>query len=366
MFSRPTVIIVGAGASYELGLPVGSDLKQTISSLLNITFPDGWNQTTGDHQIKDLVRARSQDRGERDWNPILHKCWLLRDALPGSLSIDNLMDAHRSDEDIAFIGKLAITKAILAAERRSKLFREQGQRELTFSDLDGTWLIPFFQIASEGVAKEDAPKMFENVTFIVFNYDRCIERFLPIALKLYYNLSDQDAAAIASSVKIVHPYGQVGAISRPSRLELVPFGSDRYDLARVAQGIRTFSEGLHDPDQQTSITTAIEDASQLVFLGFAFHPLNMGLLATPSITSVRKIFATTIGMSEAAVRSVKASLFTAFGKLQATPSTMKQLLELEELNLEAKEAYVFLAEHLRGIAETALPRSSTDATAQAA
>ena len=99
--------------------------------------------------------------------------------MPGSLSIDNLMDAHRTDEDISFIGKLAITKAILAAERKSKLYRKPGEREFTFADIAGTWLMPFFQIASEGV-KENAAQIFENVTFIVFNYDRCIERFLPV------------------------------------------------------------------------------------------------------------------------------------------------------------------------------------------
>lgn len=352
MLSRPTVIVVGAGASFELGLPVGSGLKESVANLLNITFPDGYTQSSGDHQIKELVQARALNRGERDWNPILHKCWLLRDALPGSLSIDNLIDAHRTDQDVAFIGKLAIAKAILAAERKSKLFRGSGDREFTFADVSGTWLVPFFQIASEGVARENAADIFENVTFIVFNYDRCVERFLPVALKLYYDLNDADAAAIAGKARVLHPYGQVGSITHDgSGLELVPFGSDRYDLPKVAEGIRTFSEGLHNPKQQATITDAIQNALQIVFLGFAFHPLNMGLMATEPKTVMRKIFGTTVGLSEAAIRAVKASLFTAFHKRDSRAGGIRTASELDELNLEGKDAHVFLTEHFRGIAD---------------
>ena len=342
-------MIVGAGASFELGLPVGDDLKKNIADLVNITFPDGYNQKTGDCHIKELVKARSLGRGERDWNPILRKCWLLRDALPGSLSIDNLMDAHRADEDIGFIGKLAITKAILAAERKSKLYRGPGEREFTFADVAGTWLVPFFQIASEGLPKEQANRIFENVTFIVFNYDRCIERFLPVALKLYYDLTDQEAAEISATARILHPYGQVGSITQPTNLEIVPFGADRYDLSKVAEDIRTFSEGLHDPKQKDAITNSIEEASQLLFLGFAFHPLNMSLLASKAVSGIQKVFATTMGLSEAAVRSVKASLFTTFNKIQSTPAG-NTLFQFEELNLEPKEAHVFLIEQFRGLA----------------
>ena len=351
MLSRPTVIVIGAGASFELGLPVGSDLKKSIAALLDITFPDGYNQKSGDFQIKELVKARSLDRNETDWNPVLHKCWLLRDALPGSLSIDNLMDAHRADEDITFIGKLAIAKAILAAERKSKLFREIGDREFTFADVADTWLVPFFQIASEGVARENAASIFDNVTFIVFNYDRCVERFLPVALKLYYHLNDAEAAEIAEKVRILHPYGQVGSISHDSGLDYVPFGSDRYDLSKVAESIKTFCEGLHNPEQRATITESIQRAAQVVFLGFAFHPLNMGLMASEPMPAMRKIFGTTVGLSEAAIRAIKSSLFTTFHKRDTRLGGIKNDFELDELNLEGKTAHIFLTEYFRGIAD---------------
>ena len=41
MFNSKTTIVVGAGASAELGMPVGSELKKTIATKLDIRFSDG-------------------------------------------------------------------------------------------------------------------------------------------------------------------------------------------------------------------------------------------------------------------------------------------------------------------------------------
>ena len=282
MFYRKSAFVIGAGASFELGLPVGDGLKKSITNLLNITYPDGYTQATGDHQIRELLQAKARADGRNDWNYLLRKCWLIRDALPGSLSIDNLLDAHRSDPDIALIGKLGITKAILSAERSSKLFVNPRQdRELKFSDLGGTWLIPLFQLLTEGVIKSEVVSIFKNVTFIVFIYDRCLEKFLPTALELYYGFESSEAKEIARLAKIIHPYGRVGKADSTEPFASVPFGAERYDLALNAEGIKTFSEGLHDPLSKEALTQSIQSAEQIIFLGFAFHPLNMEILQAP-------------------------------------------------------------------------------------
>ena len=81
----------------------------------------------------------------------------------------------------------------------------------------------------------------------------------------------------------------------------------------------------------------------------AFHPLNMGLLKASAVTGIQKVFGSTVGLSDAAVRSVKSALFTTFNKIQRTPAG-NNVLEFDELNLEPKEAHVFLVEHFRGLA----------------
>lgn len=352
MFTRNTVFVIGAGASFELGLPVGEGLKKAISSLLNILFPDGWTQTTGDHQIKDILKAKAQADGKNDWNYLLAKCWLIRDALPGSLSIDNLLDAHRADSEIALIGKLAIAKAILTSERSSKLFVDpRTDRELNFTDLAGTWLISLFQLLSEGVSKEKASSIFDNVKFVVFNYDRCLEKFLPIALQIYYGLSPQEASDLAARAAIIHPYGRVGKPNSTDPFAGVPFGAERYDLPIIAEGIRTFSEGLHDPSYKDALSDAVINAEQVVFLGFAFHPLNMQLLKAPdkTLTRIDKVFGTTFGLSDAAVRTVEDLIHHSFNKMRGSKSGLGKAMSLKELNLDNKEASVFLQEHFRGL-----------------
>jgi len=48
---RKTVFIIGAGASKEAGLPVGSDLKKVIARALDIRFKDLGQMVSGDNCI---------------------------------------------------------------------------------------------------------------------------------------------------------------------------------------------------------------------------------------------------------------------------------------------------------------------------
>lgn len=357
MLSKETVFILGAGASYELGLPLGEELKVQIAKLLDIRFADGHNQSHGDYQIAHALRSLAQEQTETSYNDLLRKCWLLRDALPGAISIDNLIDAHRNDPDIAEIGKLGISKAILLAEQKSKLYRKPTDRdELVFSQLSGTYLIPLFQLLTEGVAKEQAEEIFSNVAFVIFNYDRTIEQYFPLALERYYGFSKQEAEEIFSHAKIVHPYGRVGVFGRGKSLASAAFGADDCNLRSIAQGIRTFSEGVADEQAEDEITSVIRTAEQVVFLGFAFHPLNMAILSTEMMDpdqeiGLSAIFGTTMGLSDAAVRSVTQSISNTFGKPPPSGATgLMALGELRELNLEARTASDFLFAHFRGLA----------------
>lgn len=357
MLSRETVFIIGAGASFELGLPLGETLKTEIAGLLDIQFAGGFKQTNGDYQIANALRSMADEKAGTSFNDLLEKCWLLRDALPGSISIDNLIDAHRNDPEIAEIGKLGITKAILAAERKSKLYRRADERdEILFPRLAGSYLIPLFQIMTEGVAKEEAAKIFSNVTFIVFNYDRTIERFFPLALRRYYGFDQHQAEALFSEARIVHPYGRVGEFGKGKSLTSAAFGADRCDLRSIAQGIRTFSEGVAEEDDQDEIAQIIKSADRAVFLGFAFHPLNMAILETETLGPnefgrIDAVFGTTIGLSDAAVRSVTQAIANTFSK--RPPTGRADLIasqEFSELNLEPRSASDFLFAHFRSLA----------------
>ena len=349
MLAKKTVFIVGAGASHELDFPTGDVLRQEIAALLNITFPDGYNQKDGDYEIQQVLRNFASRKGLRDINGLLHKCWLIRDALPGSISIDNLLDAHRNDPEISQIGKLAIAKAILRAERKSKLFNKRDpHKPFKLADVAETWLIPLLQILTEGVPKEQARRIFDNVVFINFNYDRSLEYFLARAISIYYGFATPESEEICARARIIHPYGHVGKHGVPNPLATVSFGEDRYDLELIAQGIRTFTEGISDEGFGDEIKTAISSAEQLVFLGFAFHPLNMEILTTEDRSKVRNVFGTTVGLADAAVRSVKKRILQTI-KLREPAENEPSTTRLESMDLEARKASDFLYAHFRGI-----------------
>lgn len=295
MFHSQTLFIVGAGASCEFGLPSGADIKSKIARLIDIRFENGHSLSSGDPQIVECFRriAREDEHLNGDINPILHKSWLVRDALPAAISIDNLLHAHQGDVYTELAGKLGIVKAVLESERGSTL--KPGDRHPPKIDLKrvaDTWLMYFFKMAAEGITKSNLEKLFENVAIICFNYDRCIEWFIPQALQAYYGLTESEAEELSAKLVVVHPYGTVGTLKR------IPFGSTETNIVEAAKTILTFSEGLSDERLIGQIRSEVESAETMVFLGFAFHPMNLALLTPSEEAMASRIFATSYGLSD--------------------------------------------------------------------
>ena len=140
--SRKTVFVIGAGASSEINLPTGHQLKDTISKLLDIRF--GYQQISGDRTIAGALQEFTKNADQTDGiNSYLQEAWHIRDALQLALSIDNFIEQHRDNEKIALCGKLAIVKSILEAEGHSLLYFKQDRVDSTisFKSLEKTWYL---------------------------------------------------------------------------------------------------------------------------------------------------------------------------------------------------------------------------------
>jgi hypothetical protein len=90
-----------------------------------------------------------------------------------------------------------------------------------------------------------------------------------------------------------------------------PFGGDVISstLAQGANMFRTFTERTFEPDSQIEQNrNAVLEAETLVFLGFAFHMLNLGLLfGSPQECAVsysKQAFGTALGLSESVKDSI--------------------------------------------------------------
>lgn len=306
-----TVFVVGAGASKEANLPTGYELKSQIANLLDMRYDDfGSRLKHGDATIAEALRSHTVQSDDRsnidDMNSYLVEAWHIRDALPQAISIDNFIDTHRDNDKIALCGKLAIVRSILAAEKRSLLYFEKERRDstLNFNSLEKTWYIPFFQLLTENCVRGDIEERFKSITLIVFNYDRCIEHYICHALQNYYKLTEEESAELIKNINIYHPYGDVGTLPWVDRNEAVEFGAElnSVQLLKLSHKIKTFTEGTNPESSEIlEIRKHMGRANRVVFLGFAFHKLNMQLISPnhdDAGNSVVKCFATTFGISK--------------------------------------------------------------------
>lgn len=288
-----TVLVLGAGASYEVDLPVGATLKSRIAQLLTMKVEEGYLRG-GDSVMVDCIRSLAkQGPNPRDINPLLAASRQIVSAMPQAQSIDNYLHQRRDDSNIVQLGKIAVVRAILEAERRSKLAYDKQQRPFEPSKVASTWFNGFLQLLTEGCGRGELGPRLSQLAVISFNYDRCFEHFLFWYLRNYYGLDDTMAASLAMQVEIYHPYGQVGHLrwnlpgsvawsvtASPDAVK-VDFGAELSATAivQLAGQVKTFTEGA-DPgsSQIRGVRRAVQDAGRIIYLGFGYHDQNMKLL----------------------------------------------------------------------------------------
>jgi len=314
MFRAKTVLVIGAGASVEVGLPVGEGLLNKIAELTHIKF-DPYRQTSGDHVIVDALKGiLNEGRDVKLLNEHLHAAWQLGESAKQALSIDNVIDALE-DSRIELVGKLGIVRAILLAESSSHYFRHLNNDlgKIDISKFSETWYSSFTKILTENKKKSEIKDIFSNIEIINFNYDRCLEHYLPFSLSSYYGV-DQGVIREAMQSLIIHrPYGVSGRLPwQAGAAPAVAFGAGNADqLAEAAKQIRTFTERIEEGTQLKAMRTAIANADRIVFLGFAFHRQNVELLAQ-QVQTHAEIVATTFKISKSDKAIIRSELDKAF------------------------------------------------------
>jgi hypothetical protein len=151
---------------------------------------------------------------------------------------------------------------------------------------------------SPDIPRGNVSSAFDNICFIIFNYDRCVEYFLLHALqKLYGMESEEEAKAIVDNLDIEHPYGVID--------RNIPFGAIKATYHDMAESIKIYTEQAANAVITDSLIAKVKSATHIVFLGFAFHNQNMKLLKpTEPMTASKRIFGTAYGMSDSDVNVV--------------------------------------------------------------
>jgi hypothetical protein len=347
MFKKRTLFVVGAGASKEFNMPLGIDLAAIVGQKMDVRFGDeGQHIGQGDRDLYETLKYKFP----ADANNYLKAAWLIRDGVRFSSSIDDFLDIHTENSHVNVYGKAAIAKSILEAERTTPLYprRSEGVTLIDFPRTDNTWLMKFMRILSRGMRSPD--RIFENVSFIIFNYDRCLEQFLFHALQKTYGMRATDACEILATLTVIHPYGLVGNLQTPIDNGGVGFGAgeDRHSAPNylgLTKQIKTYSEQMLNAEMLAKIRFEIAHAACIVFLGFAYHEPNMRLLTSEDKLEYKTIFGSAFKMSTSDTNVVLKHLSDWFVSDKQTVMQRKQAIQINN-DLTAAALFDFYAKSL--------------------
>ena len=312
MFKVPTVFVIGAGAGFDVGMPLGDKLSQIIGEKLRITF-EGNQQTSGDSLIMEAMRQHAKANGQNA-NVYRRAAFTVAGGIAYSRSIDSYLHAHKDDKPLQVCGKLAIARTILEHEKGSALVAKKGREFRDATKVNGSWLGAFMYSLQEGiVVSENLGDIFKHLTIVNFNYDRCVEHFLFHAMQAWSLKDEREIAELMKGLNIYHPYGSVGDLPWQSG-DGIEFGGevDVSGLWKSSSRIRTFNEEVEDKTKIEEIRNAISAANRVIFLGFHFHPQNMDLIKPPIGSSatgeVPIAYATAFHRSSSDLRIIEAQI----------------------------------------------------------
>jgi hypothetical protein len=292
MFTKPIVVVTGAGASSEFNLP----LKADVASDVRFQF-EAHKQTSGDSGLFTILSNRFRGDMLESYSRAGNQ---LANAMNAFISIDEALHYFASSAETISIGKVAIVRRMLRAEQGCMLQIKQGRPHLAAAE--STWIAHLFSMALAGIQREKIEDLFSNVTFINFNYDRAVEHYFYLALKTYVGASNEQAANAIAKIKMIRPYGSVAWLpwQKPQGIAL-PFGdvdTVERDPFPYADNIKTYTEQT-STDLQSEIANALGPATLVLIIGFGFHQQNMNLLqVTPANIESKLVLCTGVGLDE--------------------------------------------------------------------
>ena len=252
MIRKPTLLIFGAGVSFEYGFPLGRSLLLKI--VADLEFGSRLCQ-----MMKSLGFTFSAiDQFRREL------------GLSGQPSVDAFLEQHKKDEQLGKLGKTAIAASLIPSEDEARLNDRSAIRlyEYLWHQISGS------------------PNMYSanQLSIITFNYDRSFEQYLRTVLTASHpEFRDQCNGfnAALSQFDVIHIFGSLGSLETKSSTYL-PYGlqgaPNSVTIEQAAARIKLYHEAQFDDDTSNRIRLRITEAETICFLGFGFHPINIRLL----------------------------------------------------------------------------------------
>ena len=255
MITNRTTFVLGAGASFEYGLPLGQDL---ISSIIGqISVSDGRYRAvsnwTGvpENALKDFAdRLIDSDIRSID-------AWLARQTIQS-----------RFPE----IGRMAIARAI--HEHESSQEPRQG------------WYSVLWNKMAEGCSTLKEFVERNRVSFVTFNYDRSLDYYFERTTRSTFPDAEQNRRLL-EDIGIIHVHGRAGRLDWHSPIDgvetVAPYGGLRGTTEqnwKIAKSCIGYFRIIGQIDSVSLAATnaarhVMHESANVFFLGFGFHPENV-------------------------------------------------------------------------------------------
>jgi hypothetical protein len=318
MLGRETLFIIGAGAGFDINMPMGDKLAHLIAEYVNIKFEGGVHKTSGNDLTMDALRLVANHH-RTDVNQYYSAGRQIFEGLVGwSSSIDGYLNRHQDQPLAQLCGKLAIAQVILESEYGCGMYVDKNiSHRPHFRDVGQvrqSWFQHLWSILETGIIKsKNLDSIFDRFHVITFNYDRALEHFLFMGLQQAYHLPENDAAAIINAkLDVDHVYGKVANLPWQDIGRGFAFGRkpNAQQLVNLWSQITTFNEEISDTQLLAKLADKVSNADRIVFLGCHFHDQNMKLLraALPARGGNVAIYATAIGRSLSALGEIENQL----------------------------------------------------------
>jgi hypothetical protein len=301
MFEKPTVFILGAGASWHYGYPTGEELVRKIRNKCQIAtlyfqnsakYPNNLFPQYVSQKHKAIAdRGGAQWLPRRAWDEASYECQQLYERLGNvdPLVIDYFLDQN---EPLRDIGRLMIAWVLRDCETEYWKARRNLNRDSGGQPNQDNWCR--FIIHRLVVGCDTSDQLRKNkVTFVTFNYDVSLEDHVEKGLRSIQRFGYEDVSEFLSRDRFLHVYGKIREIEggafeplvtapareslhlplpAPQAIKWVNLLNNVYDASKR---IRTIDP--HDKEDENVLTkarNAVAAAECVYILGFGFDANN--------------------------------------------------------------------------------------------
>jgi hypothetical protein len=289
MITKPTVFVLGAGASSPYGFPTGTELRDQICFEFKNQHLEWLKRKEANAKRRQLAHERA-----------VHFCDVFYGSTDPSIDFWPAKNPEFLD-----IGKLAIVFRILEAEAKRQMREKCHDLRLDWS----SYL--YRRLTSELNAKPDFAKFAENqVDFVTFNYDRSIEQlFFESLTNGFYGTAQDLICQTLAKRAIVHVYGQMARLDWQDPEHGISYGRSLLDIQpeHLANNLYVLYEERENPNIEKA-KGLLSRAQRVFFLGFGYAHENLRVLGIPEIFgSDHEIFGTARGSSEEERKAIRSS-----------------------------------------------------------